>query len=563
MSREPLTDKEINELLAEFPFQEAENKKSGPKYAFEDIVNPYKYIELDSNALAFDRVNRVLNRNLKMTLIYGAPGTGKSMFLNKLHNNLLIQSKYSILVSSPILEDSQLFRTISFEIFKELSSINYIPQDFNSLIETINLEVEYISRIRPILLLDEAQLYSNATLEKIRVLADTQKIRVIFAVHQLKEANIFAQEHFKSRIWEKIELKNASLNELKIYIQKKLMGVSALQLAKQFTKRVVRNIYKITKGNYRVTNNLLYSYFNNYPQLYKQQFQNQWLKVRVKEIEITAIQIDFIHLNISSDIDLQHLPTAELEWKNWKKREYIKYILVFLIPTLIYMIINIFFYEDTSVTSHKNLGIREFPKEVFENNSSITFDTPQYQEIIENEISDKLSLIKDKKLEPQNLENNSSKTSKESEENIEIKSKIKKDNLEVKKVQPIKKVQNIPISDLNISPIYFQQIIKIYPDLSFLDNFHEYIDKKSVEEKYIISLKLEFKKNKTVETGIKILDYYQKNENIPEIYRFSLELNNLDLSLKKPYINLEKILKAENILDEIQKIKAGCKNCEF
>ena len=612
-----LTDKERDGLLEDLSsLKDNPIKIIDPKEAFVDTVNPYKYIELDSNALAFDRVAKVLGRNLKMTLIYGSPGTGKSMFLSRLHNMLLEQAKYSILISSPILEEHQLFQTISFEIFKE-SSLNMIPDSFNNLIEVIKSEDEYISRIRPILLLDEAQLYSNNTLEKIRILADTQKIRVIFVVHQLKEENIFTQEHFKSRIWEKIELRNASINELKIYIQKKLMNVSMLQLANQFTKRVVRNIYKITKGNYRVTNNLLYSYFNNYPQLYKPQFQKDKLKVRSKEIEITAIQIRFLSPHNLGSIDVQHLPTAENEWKNWKKREYIKYLLIFLIPAILYILLNIFLHEDpVNVTSHKNLDVGEFPaddvsevkEKIIENN--ISFEPPEYQKIIEvenletdileNEILDDFTkeLIEEfeeefQDIQEDNISSNDFENLETFEEDIEKnrtelfeKQEIISENFEVKiedefEIEDIEDIEDIPFkqivfkkkksvedntpfSKIDLNPIFFRDPIRIYPNLPFLDNFQEYsTEEPTIEDDYVISLQSKFQKNRDIYTVIKIIDYYKVVKNESLVYKFSLELNKLNSNLKEPYLNIVNILISKGLFEEADKIKIGCKNCEF
>jgi len=143
MSKQILTEKEIQELL-EGDETITENL-SDPKEAFIDSVNPYKYIELDSNSLAFDRVHRALNRNLKMTLIYGVPGTGKSMFLSRLHNELLVQNKNSILISSPILDEDRLFQTIGFEIFKE-SNLQTLPKNFDELIESIAIEREFLNQ---------------------------------------------------------------------------------------------------------------------------------------------------------------------------------------------------------------------------------------------------------------------------------------------------------------------------------------------------------------------------------------------------------------------------------
>jgi SpoVK/Ycf46/Vps4 family AAA+-type ATPase len=157
MQNNSLTEKEIKELLGDE--DELDNYQINDiKEVFIDVVNPDKYIELDSNFLAFERVTRTLNRNLKMILIYGSPGTGKSMFLSRLHNELLANSKYSILIASPILDEVQFIKIISFEIFRQ-STLLQTPQDFNSLINSFKSESEYLDRIRPILLLDEAQFF--------------------------------------------------------------------------------------------------------------------------------------------------------------------------------------------------------------------------------------------------------------------------------------------------------------------------------------------------------------------------------------------------------------------
>lgn len=325
-----LTDQELQELL-----DESIDKSSDPKDAFIDTINPYKYIELNSNALAFDRIHRALNRNIKMTLVFGSPGTGKSMFLSRLNNDLLVSGKTSILISTPILDDEELFQTISFEIYKN-SSDGIIPRGFNALSEAFVKRKEFLLEMKPILLLDEAQLYSNATLEKIRILSDTEILRVIFAVHKLREENIFTKEHFKSRIWERIELTNASVNELKAYIQKKLMSISMLALADQFTVGVVKIIHNITGGNYRVTNNLLYTYFLNYPQIYKEDYHNnQRLIVRRKEIEVSAIQIGFLIILNSGNIDLRYLPAIEQLWVKWRRKQIYKYFIYFSIPIIL------------------------------------------------------------------------------------------------------------------------------------------------------------------------------------------------------------------------------------
>jgi len=80
MKNNLLTEKEIKELLENENEVKNYQNSNDPKEIFIDAVNPDKYIELDSNFLAFERVTRTLNRNLKMILVYGAPGTGKVCF---------------------------------------------------------------------------------------------------------------------------------------------------------------------------------------------------------------------------------------------------------------------------------------------------------------------------------------------------------------------------------------------------------------------------------------------------------------------------------------------------
>jgi len=557
-----LTDAELKGLLEDSTTTPSSYE---PKDIFIDEVNPYKYIELDSNTVTFDRINLVLHKNLKMSLIYGSPGTGKSMFLSRLHNNLSVQSQYSILIASPILDDRQLFGTIGFEIFKD-SSLKELPNDFNNLIIALEENEEYLLRTRPILLLDESQLYNNSTLEKIRILADTQKVRVIFAVHQLKDKDIFTQEHFKSRIWERIELRNASVNELKVYIQKKLMGGSMLELANQFSKKIVKIIFKITKGNYRVTNNLIYAYLNNYPQLYKPQFNSKPLKVRKREIEITAIQIQFIR--IKSDLDVQHLPTAEQEWQNLQKKLYLKLFVVFIIPISVYLIVKIMSYQNIDIIS-RNPPIKKIESQAIEEN--ISFQMPKYNEIIEVSDEEELNINEINAssvtavIEDNISENNVSEDIAVDipEENITIikQSIIKVENNPIQEVK-VEILENIPLKDISINPIFFKDAIQIYPDLSFLDNFQDYIPRK-IEDSYILSLKSEFKENANIPLLLNIINYYKRIKDYENVYNFSLQLNNADLNSTTPYLNLIEILQIKNEIQDIEKIKEGCKNCEF
>jgi type II secretory pathway predicted ATPase ExeA len=495
-----------------------------PQDAFKDVVDPYKYIELDSNALAFTRIHKVLNENLKMSVIYGVPGSGKSMFISRLHNDLLALNRVSILIASPILNGKQLFQFISSVVFKKNP-----PNTFDELRERIVFSKELSGKKKPIILLDEAQLYSNATLEKLRILSDTQKLRVIFVLHKLKQEDIFSQEHFQSRIWEKIELKNATSSELKNYIQKKLIGASMLSLAKQFSSRIVRRIHSITEGNYRATNNLLYTYFSKYPEIYSSDPIGSKPKMRVKarEIEIVAIQIGFIKVEISNSTDLRHTPTAEAVWRKWKRKEYIRYLSFLILPTLIYVAYAKYIeYEDKIQVDIVN------PTKI-----AITEELPK---IVEEYLEKEIIKLEQKKEE---------EVVKKLEEPIQIE---EEDFSFVRKLidkdRKLEVIRNVEIDSLNLDDTPFQKRLQITPIVTYFNSHRLKVILNQEEEReneYISSLQKEYLKDGEIDTLLKILNFYKAEKNYYEIYKYSLELNKIDVSYKEPYLNLHEILKNE------------------
>ena len=236
-----------------------ENIYTHIKDVFIDEDESLNFVNLDNSISCYNKIVLALKKPLKLILFYGKPGSGKTFLLNKISNDLK-EDKSLIFFPHPFFSEATFIEALCEQIYgKKLEDINnfesfikFYSKDFSSKDEILKNQMTVI--------LDEAQLYPTELIEKIRLMADTRMFKFLFTIHKTENEDILAKDYFQTRIWESIELSSADVNEIIIYLQRKLSQKNYDKYLK-FEKKDYECAYSFCGGNLRTLNKIMYKFY--------------------------------------------------------------------------------------------------------------------------------------------------------------------------------------------------------------------------------------------------------------------------------------------------------------
>ena len=274
-----------------------------PKTLFSDAKNVFvdentdgnelvgEYILLDGVKEAYKRVTASLQKPLKIILLYGEPGSGKTAMLRRLYANLKDSDKNVLYYPIP-----------TFAKINELKRVlaeysNLTPMGDPTFYEIMELFKEKFEKESFIILLDEAQLYNDIEMEYIRLLSDTKIFKFLVALHKISDEHLTAKSHFQSRIWEQIELIPLSMEEFRFFIERKLIGQNLNHIISMLPQKAYKMIHGFTRGNIREGMKFLYRLFDFYEFLEKERPSDvDYKKIKIRHIEMVAIDGNYINV---------------------------------------------------------------------------------------------------------------------------------------------------------------------------------------------------------------------------------------------------------------------------
>ncbi|MDR3347556.1 MAG: AAA family ATPase [Helicobacteraceae bacterium] len=252
---------------------------------FEDSDSNSYYVLLSRTSHAYGRIENAFSNPFKILLLTGSPGTGKSYILNRFYNDYI--DRYTMFLYPSATFNSERL----FDIYEKLYGSRPPARDLEGVLAAFRAR-----KSEPIyILLDEAQLYGEDRLEWIRMLSNEGIFRFVIVVHRVAQEDILAQEHFRTRTFEVIDFAPIDLDEIKRFVETKLLLGELSEFYDKFERGSFDLILRITGGNLRDLNRLLHRMFDLLDEIERTRPNKLPKRFNKRIIEMAALELGMLH----------------------------------------------------------------------------------------------------------------------------------------------------------------------------------------------------------------------------------------------------------------------------
>ncbi len=187
----------------------------------------------------------------KLLFLLGDPGVGKSHMLQTISKELA-DSRLVVHLAEPFFDPKSFL----------LKLLEKAGENSEGELEGLKSRVvEVYGEVEHLVMIDEAQLLDEKSLEFLRILSDTKAFRLLLSMHKEEGEEILRRPHFATRSHRVVQMGSLSEDEVQRYIRGRLKNGGFEEIADMISQKDMKRIHKYTEGNFRTVKRMVQSAF--------------------------------------------------------------------------------------------------------------------------------------------------------------------------------------------------------------------------------------------------------------------------------------------------------------
>ncbi len=187
----------------------------------------------------------------KLLFLLGEPGVGKSHMLETIAEEMR-SDRLIVHLKEPFFEPKDFLERLLRDVDENADG---------ALEEMKRVAVDAYGEKEHLIMIDEAQILDEKSLEFLRILADTKALRLLLSMHRKEGEEILAKPHFRTRSHRVVEIGTLTPDEVRRYIEGRLKKNGLDEISQMFEPKHLKRIYRYTEGNFRTLKRMMQTLF--------------------------------------------------------------------------------------------------------------------------------------------------------------------------------------------------------------------------------------------------------------------------------------------------------------